>query len=134
VLAAFDASDQIALIATLDIPALKNLKLVIETLELLNYPRQKWRVVLNRADSRVGLALSEVEKTLRVPIFARIPSSRAVPAAANRGVPLVRDDPNHPVSIAVRLFAQRLLSADEASRDDSPGRRRAGVRRKEPAP
>src|SRR3954449_7278322 len=81
VLAAFDQSDMVALIATLDIPALKNLKLTLETLDLLNYPRDRWRVVLNRSDSKVGLALSEVEKTLRVPISAEIPSSRDVPAS-----------------------------------------------------
>jgi pilus assembly protein CpaE len=106
VLAAFDESDYVALLATLDIPALKNLKLTLETLDLLNYPRERWRVVLNRADSKVGLQLSEVEKTLRVPISVQIPSSRSVPASINRGVPLVLDEPNHPVSVAIRQFAE----------------------------
>jgi pilus assembly protein CpaE len=106
VLAAFDQSDLIALLATLDIPALKNLKLTLETLDLLNYPRERLRVVLNRADSKVGLALSEVEKTLRVPIALHIPSSRAVPASINRGVPIMLDDPGHPVSIAIRQFGE----------------------------
>jgi pilus assembly protein CpaE len=107
VLAAFDESDIIALLATLDIPALKNLKLTLETLDLLNYPREKWRVVINRADSKVGLTLAEVEKTLRVQISAQIPSSRAVPASVNRGVPIVLDDPNHPVTQAIRGFAKQ---------------------------
>ncbi len=106
VLAAFDQSDLIALLATLDIPALKNLKLTLETLDLLNYPRERLRVVLNRADSKVGLALSEVEKTLRVPIALHIPSSRAVPASINRGVPIMLDDPGHPVSAAIRQFGE----------------------------
>src|SRR5205085_2624224 len=65
VLTAFDLSDVVALIATLDIPALKNLKLTLETMDLLNYPRDRWRVVLNRADSKVGLAIGEVEKSPR---------------------------------------------------------------------
>ena len=73
VLAAFDQSDMVALLATLDIPALKNLKLTLETLDLLNYPRDRWRLVLNRADSKVGLAVSEVEKTLKAPISVQIP-------------------------------------------------------------
>jgi pilus assembly protein CpaE len=106
VLAAFDQSDLIALLATLDIPALKNLKLTLETLDLLNYPRERLRVVLNRADSKVGLALSEVEKTLRVPIALHIPSSRAVPASINRGVPIMLDDASHPVSAAIRQFGE----------------------------
>jgi pilus assembly protein CpaE len=107
VLAAFDLSDVVALIATLDIPALKNLKLTLETMELLNFPRDRWRIVLNRADSKVGLSTSEVEKTLRAPISVQIPSSRDVPAAINRGVPIVLDDPRHPVSTAIKTFGER---------------------------
>lgn len=111
VLAAFDQSDIIALLTTLDIPALKNLKLSLETLDLLSYPRDRWRIVLNRADSKVGLVLSEVEKTLRVPIAVQIPSSRSVPASINRGVPIVLDEPNHPVSLAIaRLAKDHVLS------------------------
>ena len=111
VLAAFDESDVIALLTTLDIPALKNLKLSLEALDLLNYPRDRWRVVLNRADSKVGLVLSEVEKTLRQPIAAQIPSSRSVPASINRGVPIVLDEPSHPVSVAIRAFARDHILA-----------------------
>jgi pilus assembly protein CpaE len=110
VLAAFDQSDMVALMATLDIPALKNLKLTLETLELLNYPRERWRIVLNRSDSKVGLALSEVEKTLKVPISLQVPSSRDVPASINRGVPIVLDDPRHPVSQAIKAFAERQVA------------------------
>jgi pilus assembly protein CpaE len=110
VLAAFDASDLALLLATLDIPALKNLKLSLETLELLNYPKEKIRLILNRADSKVGLDASEVEKTLRAPISALIPSSRAVPAATNRGVPIVTDQPSHPVSLALIAFAEQHVA------------------------
>lgn len=106
VLAAFDLSDVVALLTTLDIPALKNLKLTLETMDLLNYPRERWRVVLNRADSKVGLSIGEVEKTLRTSISVQIPSSRDVPAAINRGVPIVLDDPRHPVSQAIRTFTE----------------------------
>jgi pilus assembly protein CpaE len=115
VLAAFDESDTLALIATLDIPALKNLKLTLETLDLLNYPRDKWRVILNRSDSKVGLALSEVEKTLRVPISGEIPSSRDVPASVNRGVPIVLDAPNHAVSAAIKKFAEQFVVTQGAA-------------------
>jgi pilus assembly protein CpaE len=118
VLAAFDQSDMVALLATLDIPALKNLKLTLETLDLLNYPRDRWRLVLNRADSKVGLALGEVEKTLKAPITAQIPSSRDVPASINRGVPIVLDDPKHPVSVAIKIFAERSVAAGSSTSGD----------------
>jgi pilus assembly protein CpaE len=105
VLAALDQANLVALLATLDVPALKNLKLTLETLDLLNYDRSMWRVVLNRADSKVGLSVTDVEKTLRMPISAQVPSSRAVPGSINRGVPIVIDEPSHPVSLSIKQFA-----------------------------
>lgn len=129
VLAAIDESDVVALIATLDIPALKNLKLTLETLDLLNYPRDRWRVVVNRSDSKVGLALSEVEKTLNMSISVEIPSSRAVPAAINRGVPIVLDDPSHAVSAAIRRFADQIASEAPAREGVIAPSRRVDQRR-----
>ncbi len=129
VLAAFDESDFVALLATLDIPALKNLKLTLETLDLLNSPREQWRIVLNRADSKVGLQLSEVEKTLRVPITAQIPSSRAVPASINRGVPLVLDEPAHPVSLAIRQFGESQFAGGTPNARQVPAAMRTDQRR-----
>jgi pilus assembly protein CpaE len=125
VLTAFDASDHLALVTTLDIPALKNLKLTLETLELLGYARERWNVVLNRADSKVGLAVESVERTLRVPISAQVPSSRAVPAAVNRGVAIVQDAPSHAVSTSIRAFADRLLHdvATDDSTEPAPARK-----------
>jgi pilus assembly protein CpaE len=124
VLAAFDQSDLLALIATLDVPALKNLKLTLETLELLNFPRARTRIVLNRADSKVGLSIAEVEKTLHTPISLQVPSSRDVPAAINRGVPIMLDDPKHPVSLAIRNFAESHITGAEGPTGGKPERRR----------
>jgi pilus assembly protein CpaE len=116
VLAAFDRSDVVALMATLDIPALKNLKLTLETLDLIGYPRERLRIVLNRSDSKVGLSLAEVEKTLKAPIVAQVPSSRDVPASTNRGVAIVSDDPKSPVSLAIKKFLDEhvIVTNDDA--------------------
>jgi pilus assembly protein CpaE len=128
VLAAFDMSDVAVLLATLDIPALKNLKLSLETLDLLNYPKEKIRLILNRADSKVGLDAGEVEKTLRAPISALIPSSRAVPAATNRGVPIVKDQPTHPVSVSITDFVEQHITPVSASAGAIPAQLRADRR------
>jgi pilus assembly protein CpaE len=130
VLAAFDASDSIALVATLDIPALKNLKLTLETLDLLDYPRERWNLVLNRADSKVGLSISEVEKTMGHAIGVQIPSSRDVPATINRGVPIVLDDPKHPVSRAIQQVAESVVDgfASNAGSGESESETKRGRR------
>jgi pilus assembly protein CpaE len=120
VLAAFDRSDVIALLATLDIPAVKNLKLTLETMELLNYPPERYCVVMNRSDAKVGLTLSDVEKTLGTTVVAQIPSSRDVPASTNRGVPLALEQPRHPVTLALAAFADQHLLPATSPEDTSP--------------
>jgi pilus assembly protein CpaE len=108
VLHAFDRSDLLVLLVTPDIPALKNLKLTLDTLNLLNYAPDVRRVVVNRSDAKVGLSLNDIEHTLGTPLAALVPSSRDVPASINRGASLVLDHPRHPVSTAVQRFANEI--------------------------
>lgn len=116
-LAALDIADVIALVVTPEVPALKNLKVAMETLNELGYSQERMRLVLNRADTKVGLAVAEVEKAARMRCAAKIPSSRDVPASVNRGVPIVLDDPRHAVSQAVRQFATTQVPRAESSLD-----------------
>jgi pilus assembly protein CpaE len=115
VLVAMDASAHHVLLTTPDTPALKNLRVTLDMLDLLSYPREIRSVVLNRSDSKVGLTLEDVERVVRCPIAAQIPSSRAVPISINSGVPITVSTAGHPVSQAIIRFAQqRLLDAPPA--------------------
>jgi Flp pilus assembly CpaE family ATPase len=117
VLTAMDVSGQLVLLTTPDVPALKNLRVTLDMLDLLSYPRQIRSVVVNRSDSKVGLSLERVERVVRCPISAYIPSSRAVPISINKGTPITLDAPGHPVSQAISRFAQeRLAGAPETAR------------------
>ena len=86
VLTAMDASAHLVLLATPDVPAVKNLRVALDMMDLLSYPREIRSVVLNRSDSRVGLSLEDVERVVRCPIAAQVPSSRAVPISINSGI------------------------------------------------
>ena len=125
VLAAFDQSDHFVLVATLDIPAVKNLKLALETLDLLAYPKDRRHLVLNRSDAKVGLSVADVEKALREPIAVQVPSSRDVPTSVNRGLPIVLEQPGHPVSQAIRSFAATLIAHPAAPGTSTPTTHRA---------
>lgn len=127
VLTAMDVSSQLVLLTTPDVPALKNLRVTLDMLDLLSYPRQIRSVVLNRSDSKVGLSLEHVERVVRSPIAVHIPSSRAVPVSVNKGVPITLDSPSHPVSQAVMRFAQQRLLGAPTRRPvgRSRGKRRA---------
>jgi pilus assembly protein CpaE len=130
VLQAFDMSDQILLIAAPDVPALKNLKITLEMMALLNYPRERCSLVLNRADAKVGITADEASTTLAMPIACSIPSSRDVPASINRGEPIVVSEPRHSVSGAIQSLAAFCIAAREPAHhgaDPAPGE--AGKRR-----
>ncbi|MFY9588635.1 MAG: AAA family ATPase [Actinomycetota bacterium] len=101
VLAALDESDESVLITSMDVPSIKNLKLSLQTLELLGFGRDRIRLILNRADAKVGLRVQEVEKTLGTRIDVPIPSSREVPLSINRGTPLILEDPKSPVVASI---------------------------------
>ncbi len=73
------------LIAGLDIPSVKHLKTVFRTMGLMAYPEEKLIIVMNRADSKVGLEVSEVEKHLGKKVKTAISSSVEVPRALNAG-------------------------------------------------
>jgi pilus assembly protein CpaE len=109
VLAAFDVSDLTVLIATLDIPAVKNLRIAINTLDTLGASKESRTIVLNRSDAKVGLKPDDVEVALKTPISANVPNSLTVPASVNRGVALVLDEPRNPVSMAIRDLADNEI-------------------------
>ncbi len=115
VLQAFDDSDLLLLIGTLDVPALKSLKITAETLTLLNHPRENWRFVLNRADMKVGLTPAEVEQTLDLKISAAIPQSNDVPASINQGRPIVLESPRHAVSQSIKKLARECVAPTRAA-------------------
>ena len=109
VLAAFDVSDLTVLIATLDIPAVKNLRIAINTLDTLGASKEARTIVLNRSDAKVGLKPDDVETALKTEISANVPNSLTVPASVNRGVALILDDPRNPVSLAIRDLADHEI-------------------------
>jgi pilus assembly protein CpaE len=111
VLAALDASHLHVLLTTPDMPALKNLRITLDTFDLLDLPKENRLVVLNRSDAKVGLSAGDIERVIRAPITAYVPSSRDVPVSINRGVPIMTDSPQHPVSKAIREFAVGRLTS-----------------------
>jgi pilus assembly protein CpaE len=112
-LVCFDLSDMICLVTALDVVGVKHLSKALDTLLTIGLPRDRFRVVLNRADSKVGLDASDVERVMKIQVDAMIPSSRAVPTSLNKGRPVVLDEPNSEVSQAIHQLAVRLTGGAE---------------------
>ncbi|MGO4886401.1 CpaE family protein [Anaerobacillus sp. MEB173] len=109
-LVALEHSDIIILVATLDLPALKNGKLAIETLDLLGL-KEKIKPILNRDSDSEGMTKEVVENVLGVKIEATIPSDyRTVISSINKGEPFVTMAPRKPVAKALMKLSEQLVN------------------------
>jgi pilus assembly protein CpaE len=115
-LVCFDLSDTICLVTGLDVVGVKHLSKALDTLLSIGLPRDRFRVVLNRADSKVGLDAGDVERVMRIQVDAMIPSSRLVPTSLNKGRPVVLDEPSSEVSTSIRQLAVKFIGRDDPAR------------------
>jgi pilus assembly protein CpaE len=120
-LATLDQTDDLLLVCSLDVPTVKNVRLSLQTLELLSFPTNKVQVVLNRANTKVGMKQKEVESALEQRVRFQVPSDRAVPLAVNRGNPCVLAEAGADFSKAIREMA-KIISTPE--QEDAGKKRR----------
>jgi pilus assembly protein CpaE len=99
------------MVGMLDSLSLKNTKLGLETLDLMGYDTEKLCLVLNRADSRVGITPDDVSTIVgRVPdVF--VPSDREIPRSINEGLPIVASKQHSGAAKAFRKLADRYGQA-----------------------
>jgi pilus assembly protein CpaE len=116
ILKTFDIADEHILITTLDMPAVKNLQVTLDTLDTLGYDRTKRHVIINRSTSDSGLSVRDVAGLVNAEIVATIPSTGEVSAAVNRGKTLVEERPRGKFASSMRRLAQRVV-AEEAEKD-----------------
>jgi pilus assembly protein CpaE len=109
VLTAIDKSDLVLAVATMDLPSIKNTKVSLQKLRQLGYRNGMVSLVLNRADSKVFLDPSEVERAVGGKVLAKIPSDRLVPRSVNRGIPVALDQPKSPVAKSMINLAKLVV-------------------------
>ena len=122
-----DISDLILAVLTLEITNIKNMRLFLEVAEQLGYEKGKVRLVLNRADSALGIRVADVENSIGRKIDRTIVSDgRSVVYALNRGVPFVLSNREAQVSQDVLALARSVVSDAKAVAED----RKAAPQRK----
>jgi pilus assembly protein CpaE len=136
-LACFDLSDAICLVTGLDVVGVKHLSKALETLLSIGLPRERFRIVLNRADSKVGLDAGDVERVMKIRVDTMVPSSRLVPTSLNKGRPVYLEEPGSEVADSIRQLAQRFTGAKREPTELLPeeqtqnGKQRRGLFRRQ---
>jgi pilus assembly protein CpaE len=101
VIAAVDNSSALCVVGMLDALSLKDTKIGLETLAQMGYASEELTLVLNRADTSVGISEQDVEQLLGRKPDVLVPSDRAIPRAITAGQPIVVAEPK---SNAARAF------------------------------
>jgi pilus assembly protein CpaE len=108
-LAAMDYSDTILVVVGMDLPRLRDGKQYLKNLMAANYPKEKLRVIVNRANSSREISASEVEEILEFEVMERLPSDDALVATSvNMGQPFVLSSPGKSLSRAILNLADNL--------------------------
>ncbi len=115
-LAILDASDVILTMLTLEITSIKNMRLFLEVADQLGYDARKMRLVLNRADSTLGIRVADVEHSIGRKVDHSIVSDgRSVVYALNRGVPFFLSNRETQVSQDILRLATTLVGEANAA-------------------
>ncbi len=104
-LAALECATDLLLVSSLDVTSIRSLRKALDALDHIGI-RADRQLVLNRADSKVGLDPSDAQEAIGMKISCSIPSSREIPLSLNLGTPVVISEPKSAVAKQLQLLAQ----------------------------
>jgi pilus assembly protein CpaE len=124
-LAILDSADVILTVLSLEITSIKNMRLFLEVAEQLGYEHGKVRLVLNRADTSLGIRVTDVEQSIGRKIdYSIVSDGRSVVYALNRGVPFYLSNREAQVSQDIHRLATAIAGQVHAAPADN-GRKTA---------
>jgi pilus assembly protein CpaE len=133
VIAAVDSATHICVVGMLDALSLKDTKIGLETLAQMGYAADDIQLVLNRADTSVGIDQADVERLLGKAPDVLVPSDRAIPRAITDGRAIVEAEPKSGAARAFAALAEHYLEQARAVRGVTATRASAAGEPSEPA-
>ena len=126
VLAAFDLSDGLYVMATLDLPSVRNMSVFLGTLERLKISAENVKLVLNKAESDVGIDIDQVTKLFPQGFESVLPYAKEVSRSINLGMPVMAASPQAEISRLMTSGLKSLLPLEAQSKveDAAPVRKR----------
>ena len=98
VLVAFDMSDMLYTMATLDLPSVRNMSVFLSTLDRLKVPTENIRLILNKAETDVGIDIEQVTKLFPQGFESVLPYAKEVSRSINLGMPVMAASPTAEIS------------------------------------
>jgi pilus assembly protein CpaE len=115
VLIAFDMSDMLYVMATLDLPSVRNMSVFLSTLDRLKVPTEHVRLILNKAETDVGIDIEQVTKLFPQGFESVLPYAKEVSRSINLGMPVMAASPTAEISSLMAAGMKLVLpEADQA--------------------
>ena len=109
---ALDLSEQLFVMTTLDLPSVRNMSVFLSTLERLRIPTESIQLILNKAESDVGIDIGQVEKLFPQGFRAVLPYAKEVSRSINLGTPVMAASPQADISRRMDAAMVDLLPAE----------------------
>jgi pilus assembly protein CpaE len=133
VMVALEYADRIFALATLDLPSVRNLGLLLTTMKQLKVPADRIQLVLNKVEPDVGMDVAQLTKHFPQGFEIVVPYGREANRSLNAGMPVLAFAPHSDVSKALGAGLASVLPVDDSGAVDSPalrGRLRSRLRRR----
>jgi pilus assembly protein CpaE len=133
-LAALDHADDVLLVTTLDVSAIRSAQKSMEIFDRLGYSRKKVRVIVNRWSKQIDLELQQVERFLGERVIAVVPNDyRAAVNSVNLGRPLVEAQPSSNISVEIRRVASIITNGEIEAQEKNRKRFLGSLFRRNPS-
>jgi pilus assembly protein CpaE len=111
-LVVLEQADDILLVITPEIGPIKNTSHFLNLAARMGLAQDKVHIILNRANSDVGIGVGEIERTLKHRVAYQIVSGgRPVVVSVNRGAPIVLSQGDHPLAQQVMRMADHMTKS-----------------------
>jgi pilus assembly protein CpaE len=121
-MAILDMATRIVTLMTLEMTTIRNIKLFLELADLLEYSQEKIMLVLNKADNRLGIRVSNVEENIQRKVVAQLSNAaQDMTVSINQGVPLVIGKSTHQTAKDLFALARELNSVAKPAAPQSAG-------------
>ena len=108
-LGVFEAASVVFVVMTADLSCLKNVRLILETMNHLGYPTVKTQLVLNRSNAFTGINVKNAEGALKRTIDHQVVNEyRGAISALNTGAPFMFGKADSALGGSVLQFARTL--------------------------
>jgi pilus assembly protein CpaE len=115
VLAAFDLSEHLFVMCTLDLPSVRNLGMFLQTLQKLRVSSDNVSLILNKVEKDVGISVDQITKLFPQGFQSRLPYTKDVSKSVNIGKPILMSFPETEVARNLAMGMRDFLP--EESRD-----------------